>query len=224
MRCLIADDHALIREGLKQLLCSAMDNPVIYEACDGNEVRAQVAKHNDLDFILLDYYMPETDTLTLIRELCDNYPEVPVIVFSGVENPTLMRKSLDYGASGFIPKSSGNERVLHAIRLVLAGGVYTPSSMLEHLDDSMQKAMSGVELQMDPLSALRPGRRGRPSLTARQLEVLKLISSGKTNKEIADELNLSSNTIKVHVTAILQVLHTTNRTEAVIVATELGLF
>ena len=77
MRCLIADDHALIREGLKQLLCSAMDNPVIYEACDGNEVRAVVAEHRDLDFILLDYYMPETDTLTLIRELCDNLDELP---------------------------------------------------------------------------------------------------------------------------------------------------
>jgi len=214
----------LIREGLKQLFCSAFENPVLYEASNGKEVSAIVAKHNDLDFILLDYYLPDTNTLTLISELSRSQPDIPVIIFSGVENPVLMRKSLDYGASGFIPKSSDNDRVIHAIHLVLAGGVYTPSSMLEHLDDSMQSVMADVDLQMDPSQGLRPGRRARPSLTARQLEVLKLISAGKSNKEIAGKLNLSSNTVKVHVTAILQVLHTTNRTEAVIVATELGLF
>jgi len=223
MRCLIADDHALIREGLKQLLSSVNDSAVIFEACDGKEVRAVVSKYDDLDFILLDYYLPDTDSLVLIRELCDNYPNIPVIVFSGAETPALMRKSLDCGASGFIPKSSDNDLVLHAIRLVLAGGVYTPSSMLEYLDDPLKRAMDGVDLQMDPASS-RPGRRNRAALTARQLEVLKLISEGKTNKEIADKLILSSNTVKVHVTAILQVLHTTNRTEAVIVARELGLF
>jgi len=223
MRCLIADDHALIRQGLKQLFFSIDDNAVIFDACDGKEVRAAVSRHDDLDFILLDYYLPDTDSLVLIRELCNNYPDIPVIVFSGAENPALMRKSLDCGASGFIPKSSDNDLVLHAIRLVLAGGVYTPSSMLEYLDDPLQMAMEGVDMQMDP-APFRPTRRNRPSLTARQLEVLKLISEGRTNKEIADQLSLSSNTVKVHVTAILQVLHTTNRTEAVIVARELGLF
>jgi DNA-binding NarL/FixJ family response regulator len=131
---------------------------------------------------------------------------------------------MDCGASGFIPKSSDNDLVLHAIRLVLAGGVYTPAAMLEYLDVPLQKTMEGVALHMDPAPLKHSGLRGKPSLTSRQLEVLKLISLGKTNKNIADELNLSSNTVKVHVTAILQVLHTTNRTEAVIVATELGLF
>jgi len=224
MRCLVADDHALIREGIKQLLCSVNDNPVIFDACDGKEVRKIVSKYDDLDFILLDFYLPDTDSLALIRDLCDNYPHIPVIVFSGVENPALMRKSLDCGASGFIPKSSDNDLVLHAIRLVLAGGVYTPSSMLGYLDDPSREAMEGIDIRMDPPSLFRPGRRAKPSLTTRQLEVLQLVSQGKTNKEIADTLHLSSNTVKVHLTAILQVLQTTNRTEAVIVAREQGLF
>jgi len=222
MHCLIADDHALIREGLKQLLSSTFPDLLVHEACNGNEVNAIAAEYPDLNFILLDYYLPETNTLALISELANNRPDTPVIIFSGIENPVLMRKSLDYGASGFIPKSSENDQVIHAIRLVLSGGVYTPASMLENIDES-QSAMAEADLQMDPSLGLRPGRRVRPSLTTRQLEVLKLISLGRSNKEIADELELSSNTVKVHITAILQILHTSNRIEAVTVATELGL-
>jgi len=226
MRCLVADDHALIRDGIKLLLRELDDNAVILDACYGKEVREIVAGNTDLDFILLDFYLPGTDTLELLRELSDRYPHIPLIVFSGVENPVLMRKSLDCGASGFIPKSSDNELVLHAIKLVLAGGVYTPPSMLRYPGDEISPSeethpvTDGQYLTSD----LRPGRRTKVSLTDRQLEVLKLISQGKTNREIAETLQLSANTIKVHITAIMQVLQTTNRTEAVIVAREKKLF
>jgi DNA-binding NarL/FixJ family response regulator len=227
MRCLVADDHALIRDGIKLLLSQVDENAVIFDACYGKEVRDIVADNSDLDFILLDFYLPGTDTLELLRELSDHYPQIPLIVFSGVENPVLMRKSLDCGASGFIPKSSDNALVLHAIRLVLDGGVYTPSSLLHYNDDngppSMESPLPSAHGQ-SPRSTLLPARRPRTALTERQLEVLKLISLGKTNREIAETLHLSANTIKVHITAIMQVLQTTNRTEAVIVAREKGLF
>lgn len=225
MRCLVADDHALIRDGIKLLLREIDENAVIFDACYGKEVREIVAGHADLDFILLDFYLPGTDTLELLRELSDHYPQIPLIVFSGVENPILMRKSLDCGASGFIPKSSDNELVLHAIKLVLAGGVYTPPSMLRILEDEITHNGVQATAHERQISAdIRPGRRSKVSLTERQLEVLKLISQGKTNREIAEILQLSANTVKVHITAIMQVLQTTNRTEAVIVAREKKLF
>jgi DNA-binding NarL/FixJ family response regulator len=227
MRCLVADDHALIREGIKLLLSKLDENAVIFDASYGKEVRDVVTENRDLDFILLDFYLPGTDTLELLRELSEHYPHIPLIVFSGVENPMLMRKSLDCGASGFIPKSSDNELVLHAIRLVLNGGVYTPSSMLQYAEGEAppppETPLPTTQVQSRDSSIL-PGRRKRVSLTERQLEVLKLISLGKTNREIAEALDLSANTVKVHITAIMQVLQTTNRTEAVIVAREKGLF
>lgn len=225
MRCLVADDHALIRDGIKLLLSEVYENAVIFDACYGKEVRDIVADNSDLDFILLDFYLPGTDTLELLRELSDHYPHIPLIVFSGVENPALMRKSLDCGASGFIPKSSDNELVLHAIRLVLEGGVYTPSSMLPYSDEQAPPPTETSSVNGQSAEAtLLPVRRPRTALTERQLEVLKLISLGKTNREIAEALHLSANTVKVHITAIMQILQTTNRTEAVIVAREKGLF
>jgi DNA-binding NarL/FixJ family response regulator len=226
MRCLVADDHALIRDGIKLLLREIDDNAVIFDACYGKEVRETVAGNSNLDFILLDFYLPGTDTLELLRELSDHYPHIPLIVFSGVENPVLMRKSLDCGASGFIPKSSDNELVLHAIKLILAGGIYTPPAMLRYPGDEISSARDiSAETQEQHFPPdLRPGRRTRVSLTERQLEVLRLISQGKTNREIAETLHLSANTVKVHITAIMQVLQTTNRTEAVIVAREKNLF
>ena len=226
MRCLVADDHALIRDGIKLLLREIDENAVIFDACYGKEVREIVANNADFDFILLDFYLPGTDTLELLRELSDRYPNIPLIVFSGVENPALMRKSLDCGASGFIPKSSDNELVLHAIKLVLSGGVYTPPSMLRYPGDEISPAeeMHTNDTRPDLPMDLRPGRRTKVSLTERQLEVLRLISQGKTNREIAEALQLSANTVKVHITAIMQVLQTTNRTEAVIVAREKHLF
>lgn len=226
MRCLVADDHALIRDGIKLLLREIDRDAVIFDACYGKEVREIVADNTNLDFILLDFYLPGTDTLELLRELSDRYSHIPLIVFSGVESPVLMRKSLDCGASGFIPKSSDNELVLHAIKLVLAGGVYTPPSMLRYPGDEILPAGEMQTATQDQLipSDLRPGRRTKISLTERQLDVLKLISQGKTNREIAEALQLSANTVKVHITAIMQVLQTTNRTEAVIVAREKHLF
>ena len=86
MRCLIADDHALIREGLKQLLSSTFANLIVHDASNGREVHAIAAEHPDLDFILLDYYLPDTNTLALISELSNKRPDIPVIIFSGVEN------------------------------------------------------------------------------------------------------------------------------------------
>lgn len=223
MKCLIADDHALIRDGVKQLLSKEFSGAEIFEAANGKEIQSIVKQHTDLSFILLDYYLPGTDSHLLMQELCNEYPGVAVIIFSGSENPGLMRKTLDAGASGFIPKSSSNDMMVQAIRLILSGGVYIPPSMLiQH----GHQVTSGDQAQYYEMSNSIHWnqRRPNPTLTERQLEVLKLIALGKTNREIAEQLKLSANTIKVHVTSILQVLQTTNRTEAVIAAQKTGLF
>jgi len=212
MRCLVADDHELIREGVKLLLESTYPGINIFEASSGKEVRNEILNHKDLDFILLDYFLPGTDTMILIREISENHPEIPLIIFSGVENTVLMKKFLYLGASGFIPKSSDNETVLYAIEQVLSGEIYKPKSMLQFIDSDAPNDEGVVFNSKNKLI-----------LTERQLEVLKLVSLGKTNKEIATLLQLSKNTIKVHITAISQVLQTNSRTEAVIVAHEKGL-
>ena len=186
------------------------------ETGNGHDVMTIIEAHPDTAFIVLDFFMPGIDGLVLLKMIADTYPDIPVIVVSATENTILMRKILDAGASGFIPKSSANDEIIDAIRLVLAGGIFVPSALfsIHSGQDADESPMSNVNAQSKRTIAL---------LTDRQKEVLKLIAQGKTNKDIALFLDLSANTVKVHVTAVLQILHVTNRTEAVVMAQQLGL-
>lgn len=118
-----------------------------------------------------------------------------------------MRKALDLGAAGYIPKSAGIEVMLSALRLVLVGGIYVPPDLLR------KAAPPGITEVVDAAAELSPD-----SLTSRQQEVLRLLGEGKSNKEIARQLDLSENTVKIHVTAVLKALGVNNRTKAAVVA------
>ena len=219
MRILLADDHALVREGLVLTLSALMPDTHFIEAQSAEEVRAAMTDGAAFDLILLDLFMPGTDNFSLLTELCHEDPDLPVVVLSGSTDPTHMRKALDLGASGYIPKSSTGEVMLSALRLVLAGGIYVPPDMLRLPAEAPREAAGKARQAM----AADGQAEIRLQLTGRQLDVLACLAEGKSNKQIARDLDLSENTVKIHVAAILRALNVNNRTQAAMAAREQGL-
>jgi DNA-binding NarL/FixJ family response regulator len=219
---LIADDHHLIREGLKNALQGAYHDLLVIEAKDGKQVLEMIEANPDLDLILLDYFMPGMDGYGLIATLCDRYPAIPIVVISASDDPALMHKVFDRGAVGFIPKATNQEVIIRAIQLVLSGGTYIPPELMDPISPSGQeeknRAASLIRSFSLPESSYVFSR-----LTQRQQEVLRLLAKGETNKNISRHLKVSENTVKVHVTAILKALGVSNRTQAVIVSQKLDL-
>lgn len=218
MKFLIADDHHLIREGLRYALEGAFQDLQVIEASDGDKVAEAIVRDPDLDLILLDYYMPGTDGYSLLGHLCDRNPHIPVIVISGSSDPVLAHKALERGAAGFISKTTDHEQILEALRLVLSGGIYVPPELGGQPSDDPP----ATQPASTPMPEL-PREQILRSLTQRQHQVLKLMAQGKTNKDISRELCVSENTVKVHVTAILKALGVSNRIQAVLVAQKQGL-
>jgi len=206
IKILVADDHCVVRDGIKMVIHNYFANAEVVEAEDGNKV-LQAAKDNpDIDIFILDYYMPNYKGAELLSALNNTYPDIPVIFISSAEEYELMKKTIDKGASGFIPKSTSPQIIIQAINLVLAGGTYIPKSLLE----SDQKNNSSQD-------KLKSG------LTSRQLEILNLIANGFTDKEIANKLDVSRHTVKAHSTSLRNLLGAKNRTMAVENARKLGI-
>ena len=204
-KILIADDHALIREGIRQQLSLLGGDTAIVEARDWVEALAAAAAHPDLGLALVDLRMPGKEGLTALAELLRASPGLPVLVFSASENIEDMRAVLRLGAMGYVNKNETPAVMLGAVRLVLDGGMVVPPVL----------AGLGIDIQ----TAADPSR----NLTERQLEVLRLIVEGKSNKEIARSLHVAHATVKVHLVAIFRALEVENRTQAAIVAERLGL-
>ncbi|MBI3575280.1 MAG: response regulator transcription factor [Gammaproteobacteria bacterium] len=213
MKILVADDHALIREALRYVLKELDDGVSVLEAQDGGSACRLVNEHPDLDLLLLDLKLPGTDGFATLAELRREHAALPVVILSGQEDATTMRAALDRGAMGFIPKSANNAVMLSALRLVLSGGRYVPPELLN--------AAPGTAAPTAPTSApVSPADLG---LTERQLDVLALMTQGKSNKQICRDLGLAEATVKIHVTAILRTLKVRSRTEAVVAINRLGL-
>ena len=204
MKILVADDHALFRDGLRYLLGQLGEPVEMLEAKDGAGALELVGAHPDLELVLLDLGMPGIDGLAGLRLVRARNPAVPVVILSGSEEPADMRQALAAGALGFIPKSSTSQVMLNALRLVLSGGMYLPPSYLER-----------AQSLRVPLTASSVDSLG---LTPRQLDVLRLLAQGHSNKEIARVLQLAEGTVKLHISAILRALRVDNRTRAVVAA------
>ncbi|MBW8456907.1 MAG: response regulator transcription factor [Thiobacillus sp.] len=203
MKTLLADDHPLMREGVRQVL-SQLEPPVeIVDAHDYPSLFAQTALHADLDLALVDLNMPGFVGMQGITQYRHRFPDIPLVVLSASESPHDIRSALEAGALGYIPKSASTAAMLAALRQVLTGTPFVPASLAD----------SHVDLHAQP-----PGFAGLQhcGLTARQLEVARLLAQGCTNKAIAGMLTMSESTVKVHISAIFRAFDVTNRTEAVL--------
>ncbi|MGD2112356.1 MAG: response regulator transcription factor [Gammaproteobacteria bacterium] len=217
LKVLIADDHGLVREGLKHTLTDIAPNAIALEAANADEVRSLVARQHGLDLILLDLRMPGVSELELLDELCSSQPGLPVVVLSASDDVQLMQRAIERGAAGFIPKSASHSIMVAALRLVLSGGVYIPPAMIGH--------RTPTETLGAEMSETRPELRNRvlPVLTKRQRDVLRLLGEGRSNKAIARELGLSEHTVKIHISAIFKALDVANRTEAALISRTIDL-
>ncbi|OGA69154.1 MAG: DNA-binding response regulator, partial [Betaproteobacteria bacterium RIFCSPLOWO2_12_FULL_65_14] len=169
---------------------------------------------------LLDLALPDADGFDALSQLREQYPGVPVVVLSASEQPHTVMRAIDAGAMGFIPKTSSNELLLEALRLVMSGRVYLPHDVLRQHQDAPEHALRRSEEANKAGAALSPRDIG---FTARQADVLALLVQGKPNKLICRQLEIAEGTVKIHVTAILKTLNVSNRTQAVIAVGKLGL-
>jgi DNA-binding NarL/FixJ family response regulator len=203
MKILLADDHPLFREGMRHVLMQLGSDTEVVEAGSCEEALARAAAHADLALVLLDLGLPGKNGFAALELMSQHHPLLPIVILSGSEDRGDMRRALDDGALGFVPKSATTSVMLSALKLVLSGGIYVPPALLD---------------------ALAPGQpRNTGALTPRQLEVLKGVVAGKSNKTIAAELGLTVSTVKAHVTAAFKALNVVSRTQAVVAAERLGL-
>ncbi|MEI6559488.1 MAG: response regulator transcription factor [Rhodospirillaceae bacterium] len=206
MNILLADDHVLFRSGMRYILAEFGADVSIHEVGSGEEL-LQAVRSRSFDLVLMDMLMPgmnQGDVISMIREL---HPALPIVIVSMLDSPGVIRGAVASGASGFIPKTSTSEIMTEAIRLVLAGGVYLPPSVL------------AAEAPPPPGEGVPGG--GLPAdtrLTRQQRAVLTELSVGKSNKEIAQSLAISEATVKVHLAAIMRTLKVHNRTQVVLSA------
>jgi len=201
-RLLIADDHPLFRGALREAVSGLFEKPDIAEAGSFEDVTRALERGAEIDLILLDLSMPGVRGFSGLMYLRAQYPSVPIIVVSANDDPAVIRRCMDFGASGFIPKTLGVEAMRAAIARVLEGGVWTPP-----------------DIELGPSDEPTAGMIARLALlTPQQVRVLMMLSEGLLNKQIAYELGVSEATIKAHVSAILQKLGVESRTQAVIAA------
>jgi DNA-binding NarL/FixJ family response regulator len=203
---LIADDHPLFRGALREGVVGLVARADIAEAGTFEEMSKLLDKGGEVDLILLDLSMPGARGFSGLMFLRAQYPSVPVVVVSANDDPSVIRRCMDFGASGFIPKTLGVEQMRDAIKQVLGGGVWTPPDV---------DLAGGADAESAALMARLA------TLTPQQVRVLMMLSEGMLNKQIAYELSVSEATVKAHVSAILQKLGVDSRTQAVIAAAKI---
>lgn len=207
MKLLIVDDHEILREGVKALLLQTAPGSVVLQAGSCVQALAIVEFNLDLDIVLLDLALPGVGGMEAIRVFGKLRPDLPIVVLSASEDPQTIKLALAQGAMGYIPKASSPKTLVSALQFVLEGNVYVPPLLFDETTALLTAKSRGNGSRKDGLL-----------LTERQIEVLKLIETGLSNKAISRKLGISEKTVKVHVTAIFKALNAANRTQAVSVA------
>lgn len=209
---LVVEDHALVREGIVQTLRRLESGVSVVETADCDAASALLEKGQVFDLMLLDLGLPGLDGLTFLGTLRKRYPDMPIVILSAYDDPHTVNKAMKAGAAGFIPKTCSSERLLAALRDILAGRVFSP------------ELFPGASAVASPFAPM--GGDAEPSefgLTERQAEVLGLMARGKSNRDIAEVLGLSEGTVKIHITAIFKALGVSSRTQAMVVIAQQGI-
>ncbi|MGA8821093.1 MAG: response regulator transcription factor [Xanthobacteraceae bacterium] len=202
-RLVIADDHPLFRGALREAVSGVLGRVEIGEASTFEEVTDLLERGGEVDLILLDLRMPGVRGFSGLMYLRAQYPSVPVVVVSANDDPAVIRRCMEFGASGFFPKTLGADALRAALARVLQGEVWTPPDVDFARDADAESAAMIARLS---------------TLTPQQVRVLMMLSGGLLNKQIAYQLGVSEATVKAHVSAILQKLGVDSRTQAVIAA------
>ena len=204
---IIADDHPLFRAALKGTLASLMSDCDIIEANDINSLQMVVEANPNADLILLDLHMPGAHGFSGLIHLSSHHCEIPVAVISAHETPEIMRRALDHGAAGFLPKSSSATIIGEAINAILAGDIWLPEGIDANLVGSNYD-----EIALANVLA---------TLTPQQFRVASMLAEGLLNKQIAYEMNVTEATIEAHITEVYKKLKVQSRTQAVLVMSQL---
>jgi len=210
----LADDHALVREGTRQLLSLEKDMRVIGEAGDGLEALQKIRQLRP-DVVLMDVQMPVIDGITLTRQLTQELPDTAVIMLTVHREQQQMLQAMQYGAKGYLLKSASMREVTQAIRQVHAGAVPIEPTLTGALINEYRRLIDGVED--------RSGDDRLSLLTEREVQIMRYLAMGMSNKEIADEMAYAEKTIKNYLSTIFQKLHLRDRTQVAIFALRHGL-
>lgn len=202
MRVLVADDHELFLKGLEFILRDSYPDIELVFAHNYAEIFAFLESDRRFDLLMTDLAMPKGKWQEALPHIHMLLPSTPIIILSAVFDKEIVQKTMDIGVSGYIPKTSPNAVIISAMNLVMAGGMYIPPELLNNQPEQSAEASH--------------------ILTPRQIDVIRAVAEGKSNKQIAYELGLSEGTVKLHVTAILKLLNVNNRTGAVREAERLG--
>lgn len=219
LKVLIADDHPLYCVGLCDLVAALDDKTETVQATDFHDAVRKAREDGPFDLILSDLRMPGMEEFVGIRALREASPSVPIVVVTAFETRVNLERALEAGAQGFLPKTSPPSVMLNALRMVLRGEIYVPPTLFPRGTGPAESAVAGS-------SGLRSATADRAAvelLTERQLCVLALVGEGLSNRDIAERLDISEGTVKVHVGAILKTLGVSNRTQAALLATGLGI-
>jgi len=203
---IVADDHPLFRAALREAVTHVLPETQIIEAGSVAAVEQAAQIHPNTDLILLDLYMPDARGFSALVQLRSQFPSIPIAIISAAESSSIVRRAMDFGASGFIPKSASIEQIGVMLRALLSGELAVPAGYLEQSAGSDQA---------------RDMARNLDKLTPQQLRVLLLLAEGSSNKVVAQDLGVSEATIKAHVTVILRKLRLERRTQAALLAQRL---
>ncbi len=213
LRILIADDHPLFCEALSGIVNSVVEGAEIVCAADQAETLSCVEGDESFDLILLDLFLPGAEGFSCLKEVRSRAPETKLLIVSSLEDQGVISQSFDLGVSGFLSKSAPPHVMKEGLRQVLAGGTYVPDTLTSPLAN---RGWTG-----SPFSNSFDALELKKTLTPRQHAVLRLLSDGKANKQIAFELGISEITVKAHVSAILRKLKVSNRLQAAMIGQSL---
>jgi len=212
MKILIVDDHALVRRGLNYVVKEGFPDADVVEA-EGSSAALEGMRAGGVDLALVDVRMPDLDGLELLKAIKAEWSEVPVIMLSTYENAPYVKRALADGASGYLLKDATPEDLAQAIKVAMSGsGNVLSPRVIQNLFEDQEAASAGAN----------GTRRNEYSLTQREHDILALLAEGRSNREIAQSLFLSEKTVKAHLAAIFRKLGVTNRTQAAMMAVQMG--
>lgn len=228
MNALLIDDHALFRDGMTLLLGQRFPDVEVSHAQDLASGLQRLAAEPPIDLVLLDLGLSDSQGLASLSQVLDVRPQASVVVLSADDRPETVDAALAAGASGFIPKTSRGGIIDEALRVVLGGGVYLPrnalvAARLQQVREAPAPAAPRRPVEPHVVHQDAPVAPGALELSARQLDVLRLMSEGLSSKNIGRELNLAESTVKSHILVIFRKLGVESRAQAVLAAVRLGL-